>query len=269
MTEERLNGSHYAIDYNGDGSSLTNLTRANIAADTINSVVINDGAGLMSAVATLGVPNGGTGQTSFTLNNIIVGNSTTNLLDSGVNVTTVLTTINSVSVFNKDMTDNSNNVIARELWVNSGAGSVSTYAAAVPSVGQVLTATSATTATWQAAGASVAKSIITLNAAPIYAKLFMQWESSSWFAWLDSEYGSYSTGKIVLNPELLGTNVNVRVYNATAATVLGSAALTVDGPQDFSFTLPVADAKLDFQVQKATNNNLLPIIYGVTLVLTP
>lgn len=52
------------------------------------------------------------------------------------------------SLTNKTITDNTNNVIARELWIGSGTGSVSTYAAAAPTAGQVLKATSATTATW-------------------------------------------------------------------------------------------------------------------------
>lgn len=50
---------------------------------------------------------------------------------------------------NKVMTSNTNNVIARELWIDSGAGSVSSYVAAAPTTGQVLTATSATTMAFQ------------------------------------------------------------------------------------------------------------------------
>jgi|GEM_PF-2936587 len=50
---------------------------------------------------------------------------------------------------NKTMTDNTNNVISRGLWVTNGTGSVSTYAATAPSSGQVLKATASTTATWQ------------------------------------------------------------------------------------------------------------------------
>ena len=53
------------------------------------------------------------------------------------------------TMLNKTMTSNTNNVISRELWVGSGAGSVSTYAATAPTTGQHLVATSATTATWQ------------------------------------------------------------------------------------------------------------------------
>jgi len=52
-------------------------------------------------------------------------------------------------ISNKNMTDNSNNLIARALWYGTGSGSVSTYAAVAPTSGQVLTATSGTTATWQ------------------------------------------------------------------------------------------------------------------------
>jgi hypothetical protein len=49
---------------------------------------------------------------------------------------------------NKTMTDNTNNVIARQLWGASGASSVSVYAATAPTTGQVLTASNSTTAIW-------------------------------------------------------------------------------------------------------------------------
>ena len=61
---------------------------------------------------------------------------------------------------NKTATDNTNNLIARALWIGTGSGSVSTYAAAAPTAGQVLTATTATTATWQT---PVDTGITTLN----------------------------------------------------------------------------------------------------------
>ena len=50
---------------------------------------------------------------------------------------------------NKTMISNTNNVLARGLWTASGANAVSTYTATSPTSGQVLTATSATTAIWQ------------------------------------------------------------------------------------------------------------------------
>lgn len=50
---------------------------------------------------------------------------------------------------NKVMTSNTNNLIARELWINGGRSSISVYEASSPKAGQLLTATGETTATWQ------------------------------------------------------------------------------------------------------------------------
>jgi len=55
---------------------------------------------------------------------------------------------------NKTLTSNTNNVTASSLFSGAGANTVGVRAAANPTVGQVLTATSATTATWQAPAGS-------------------------------------------------------------------------------------------------------------------
>lgn len=47
------------------------------------------------------------------------------------------------------ITDAASSVSARALWYGSGANTISTYASGTPSSGMVLTATGATTATWQ------------------------------------------------------------------------------------------------------------------------
>jgi hypothetical protein len=52
-------------------------------------------------------------------------------------------------IINKTFTSNTNDIIARSLWNTTGSNSVSTFASAQPSIGQVLTADSTTTATWQ------------------------------------------------------------------------------------------------------------------------
>lgn len=64
---------------------------------------------------------------------------------------------------NKDVTDASNNVLARGLWNGSGTGSVSVYASALPVTGQALIATSPTTAVWSTlptAGTGMIKQIV-------------------------------------------------------------------------------------------------------------
>jgi hypothetical protein len=61
----------------------------------------------------------------------------------------VLTDDSTDTLVNKTLTDSTNNILSRGLWVDSGGSSVSTYVAAVPDTGQILTATSASTAAWQ------------------------------------------------------------------------------------------------------------------------
>jgi hypothetical protein len=65
----------------------------------------------------------------------------------------------SQTLTNKTISSNTNNVISRELWVGSGASSVSTYAAVAPVSGQVLRATGTSTATWQDSSDSAKKSV--------------------------------------------------------------------------------------------------------------
>ncbi len=99
---------------------------------------------------TLAVANGGTGAVTHTAGNFLIGAGTSAVTSAkGAPSGEVVGTTDAQTLTNKTMTSNTNNLIARELWVNSGAASVSTYAAAVPTTGQVLTATAGTTATWQ------------------------------------------------------------------------------------------------------------------------
>jgi len=76
--------------------------------------------------------------TTGTLRTFIVPDADTTLV--GTDVTQTLT--------DKTMTSNTNNLIARELWVGSGSSSVSTYVADPPLIGQVLTATASNAAVW-------------------------------------------------------------------------------------------------------------------------
>lgn len=57
-------GVFSATSFSGNGSSITGLTRGNISAGTPNQVLVNDGAGLISSVATLNTARGGTGADS-------------------------------------------------------------------------------------------------------------------------------------------------------------------------------------------------------------
>ncbi|TXG82092.1 MAG: hypothetical protein E6R13_05425 [Spirochaetes bacterium] len=100
----------------------------------------------MSFTVDNGSPILGNGTSDTTIVTLATASRTLTIPD----ITCTLVCQNDIAtITNKTLTSNTNNIIARELWVGSGASSVSTYAATAPSAGQVLTATASNTATWQ------------------------------------------------------------------------------------------------------------------------
>ena len=99
---------------------------------------------------TVNVPFGGTGQTTLTSNGVLIGQGTSNVNTSKQAPTgDFLGTTDTQTLTNKTLTDSTNNIASRSLHTDSGSNQVSTFASANPTVGQVLTATSGSTATWQ------------------------------------------------------------------------------------------------------------------------
>lgn len=99
---------------------------------------------------TVTVPYGGTGQVSLASNGVLVGQGVAAVDTSKAAPTgDFVGTTDTQTLINKTITDNSNNVVSRGLFSNSGANTISTFAAANPSAGQVLTATGTSAATWQ------------------------------------------------------------------------------------------------------------------------
>lgn len=91
-------GAGKTINYNSALNTWTcaniAVTRANVGTGTANHVLINDGTGLLSSEAQLAVSRGGTGQTTYTDGQLLIGNSTGNTLSkatltagSGVTIT--------------------------------------------------------------------------------------------------------------------------------------------------------------------------------------
>ena len=67
LTTTSFSGLVAAGSFAGDGSALTNITRASLATDTANAVVINNVSGIMTSEAELSVIRGGLGYISATL----------------------------------------------------------------------------------------------------------------------------------------------------------------------------------------------------------
>lgn len=65
---------------NADIKSAAAIARTKLASGTASHVLINDGSGVMSSEATLAVTRGGTGQSSYTNGQLLIGNTTGNTL---------------------------------------------------------------------------------------------------------------------------------------------------------------------------------------------
>jgi hypothetical protein len=126
------------FNQNTTGSAATLTTPRNIYGNSFNG-----SADLNQVIAST---YGGTGNGFTKFTGPTTSEKTFTLPDAN---TTLVGTDLTQTLTNKTLTNNTNDVTARALWSGSGAGSVSTYAATAPTTGQVLTATSATTATWQ------------------------------------------------------------------------------------------------------------------------
>lgn len=131
----------------GSGIDATQLAASTIQAD-ITARLKFTGTELDLNTVTVGY--GGTGATTLATGNVLVGQGTSAIIATKAAPTgTFVGTSDAQTLTNKVATAATNDLSARRLFVGSGAGTVSTYSATAPSSGQVLTATAATTATWQ------------------------------------------------------------------------------------------------------------------------
>lgn len=119
----------------------------------INLDIVESNITLDNLGGVLGVPKGGTGLNSLTDNRFLVGDGINPVdLTKIVPVGDVVGTTDTQTLTNKTLTNVSNNVLARGLWYDSGSGFISTFGSTVPTTGDVLVATSTTTAEWQSIG---------------------------------------------------------------------------------------------------------------------
>ena len=114
---------------------------------------VTSGLDLELELETVTVPFGGTGQTTLTSGNVLVGQGAAAVDTSKAAPTgDFVGTTDTQTLTSKTLTASSNNVTATGLFSDNGANTVSVNASADPTEGFYLTATSATTATWQRPG---------------------------------------------------------------------------------------------------------------------
>lgn len=187
---------------------------------------------------------------------------------------------------NKTLTDNTNNIISRALWVGSGAGSVSTYAATAPTIGQALIATGPSTATWQTLNAG----LDTLNGLNGSTQTFATGTAGTDFAIgsvgtthtfnipdaSGSARGLITTGTQTIAGAKTFSNTTASTSGTTGAVIIGGGigaagniattlALVAGNPASISSKLHILQGTLGGEVVRfessATNDDPVEILY--------
>jgi hypothetical protein len=131
----------------GNGISSSSLLSGIITTEVTNRFTYSSNS---LELNTITVPFGGTGNTTLASNSVLIGQGVTAVNTSKqAPVGDFIGTTDSQIITNKTLISSNNNIISRSLFTNSGTNSVSTFGSNTPTINQVLTATSGTTATWQ------------------------------------------------------------------------------------------------------------------------
>lgn len=248
------------------GSSKITVTD-DILNSTVDIDVDETQIPINNLLGTLDVSGGGTGVTTLTAGNVLVGNGilpvlTTKPAPTGDFVGTTDTQI----LTNKTITDVTNIVVATDLRTTTGVVNVS--AAAAPSIGQVLTATSSTAANWQTPGGGpgTRTASYTLVATRTNAT-GLAYATASAFTWDDSRYNTYTNGTIVYSAIVPGAKtLDIRLQDITNAVTLGSATgIAANAITTFAVINPTGDADVELQIRRSAGGGPNPYILGVSL----
>lgn len=178
---------------------------------------------------------------------------------------TLVTTSLSQILNNKTLTNISNDITANKLRSFDG-GSITVNNIAVPSPGQVLTATSATTAKWQSNSGNNTIGI-TLVAGQAMATS-ITYTAVACMPWLDARYNNYSNGTVILHVNIVNRGLSVRLQDITNNVTLGELIITsINSSSSKSFIVinPSSDARVELQIKKSIPGGKNPRIYGILL----
>ena len=178
---------------------------------------------------TVTVPFGGTGLTTLTSGNVLVGQGVLPLdVSKAAPVGDFVGTTDTQSLTNKTLTDSSNDVTSSGLFSDSGANTVSVNASANPSAGQILTAVNSTTATWQDPAASALSAGLGIDATQLASDI-IQLDTTARFTFSGNDL-ELSTVTVPFGGTGLATltSGNVLVGQGAAAVDVSKAAPTGD-----------------------------------------
>lgn len=89
--------------------------------------------------------------------------------------------------------------------------------------------------------------------------------SAGYFAWDQSEYSLYNTGRITFDCDIVDREAIVRLRDETGAVTLGSITTAGSGVYTFNVGLPAVDSRLSLQTAHNGVGATNPSIFGLTL----
>lgn len=179
--------------------------------------------------------------------------------------TTIVGTDATQTLTNKTITSGSN-IVSADFLKTTGAD-VDVVSAAPPVAGYVLTATSATTATWQPGGAgSVRRATYTL-VAPEVGIPNTAFVTIAYFPWVNARYSGYTNGVLIYRVIISGAKTaTLRLRDVTTGTTLAiNAGIALSGWYTTAVTNPVGDAQVELQVLRSAALGANPSILGVVM----
>jgi len=223
------------------GNGMNQIGNAFNVVGTLNRVVVGASVNIasnyvgQSSITTLGTVStgvwngtlispqfGGSGISNPTTNNVLISTGASAFTLKANPASAFVGLTDTQALTNKTLTANTNTITARSLFVNSGAASVSTFVAPVPSIGQVLTANSTTTAIWQTPTIPTPSWSLTGNAGTNSATNFL--------GATDNQSIVVATNGIAGNNRLVvGNNGRLEPINGRASVFLGNGAGPVSG----------------------------------------
>ncbi len=210
--------------------------------------------------------NGADPNKTMTFNFIHTGNRVITMPDT---TDTLVTTSLSQILNNKTLTSTSNDITANKLRSFDGS-SITINNSAVPSPGQVLTATSATTAKWQSNSSSNTIGF-TLVAGQAMATS-TTYITVACIPWLDARHNNYTNGVIILHINIVNRDLSIRLQDITNNVTLGELITTntntntnSSSSQSFTVINPTSDARVELQIKKSSSGGTNPRIYGILL----
>jgi hypothetical protein len=184
---------------------------------------------------------------------------------------TIVGTTDTQTLSNKTLTATTNNVVAK--GIHSATTIVSVSDATAPTSGQVLTATSSTTATWQ----DVSSSSPTKRLVASFSPLQISTTNSSYerviaFTYAGSaELGAITEFCIIAYKDAAPTNYQVRCVNLSAASVVlfeGTFTNTTEGIQTITSisNVPTTKSLLEIQVRRVGGGSTTKVyLSGLTV----